>query len=40
MADASFLFVTIDAVAKAASFWSSVLGTEIDDEFDEAASSS
>jgi predicted enzyme related to lactoylglutathione lyase len=37
VAGASFLYVTIDAVdaAKAASFWSSVLGTEIDDEFDE-----
>jgi len=36
VADASFLFVTIDAVdaAKAASFWASVLGTEVDDEFD------
>jgi hypothetical protein len=37
MADASFLYVTIDALdaAKAASFWAAVLGTEIDDELDE-----
>lgn len=37
MADASFLYVTIDALdaAKAASFWAAVLGTEIDDELDD-----
>jgi predicted enzyme related to lactoylglutathione lyase len=37
MSDATFLFVTIDAndAPTIASFWASVLGTEIDSEFDE-----
>jgi predicted enzyme related to lactoylglutathione lyase len=37
MADASFLFVTIDAndAQRVAAFWSALLGTELDDELDD-----
>jgi predicted enzyme related to lactoylglutathione lyase len=37
MADASFLFVTIDAndAEKVAAFWSALLGTEVDEAFDD-----
>ena len=37
MADASFLFVTIDAndAAKVAAFWSALLGTAVDEELDD-----
>jgi predicted enzyme related to lactoylglutathione lyase len=37
MTDASFLYVTIDAVdaERAATFWAALLGTEIDEWFDE-----
>ena len=37
MTDASFLYVTIDAVdaERAARFWAALLGTEIDEWFDE-----